>query len=58
VEEEDIVSICTAQKWFKEFYEGYIDLRDEPRSGRPITVNIETIRDAIKANSSTSTRRL
>jgi len=33
------------------------DLRDETRSGQPITVNTETIRGAIETNSSISTRR-
>jgi len=47
-----------AQKWFKKFNEGHTDFRDEPCSGHLITINIEAIRDAIKANSSTSTRRL
>ena len=58
VEEEDVVSIRTAQKWFKKFNEGHIDIRHEPRPGCPITVNTEATRNAIKANSSTSTRRL
>ena len=56
--EEDVVSIRTAQKWFKKFNEGHTYLRDDPRSGRPITMNTEAIRDAVEANSSTSTRRL
>ena len=58
VEEEEIVSVRTAQKWFKKFSEGHTDLRDEPRSGCPMTVNTEAIRAAVEANPSTSTRRL
>ena len=42
----------------KKFNEEHTDLRDEPRSDHPITVNTEAIRAAIKANSSTSIRRL
>ena len=58
MEEEEIVSVRTAQKWFKKFSEGHTDLRDEPRSGCPMTVNTEAIRAAVEANPSTSTRRL
>ena len=58
VEGEDVLSIRTAQKWFKKFNEGHTDLRDDPRSGRPITVNTEAIREAVEAKSSTSIRRL
>ena len=58
MEGEEVVSVRTAQKWFKKFSEGHTDLRDEPRSDRPMTVNTEAIRAAVEANSSTSTRRL
>ena len=58
VEGEEVVAVRTAQKWFKKFNDGHTDLRDEPRSGRPMTVNTEAIRAAVEANPSTSTRRL
>ena len=58
MEGEEVVSVRTAQKWFKKFSEGHTDLRDEPRSDRPMTVNTEAIRAAVEANPSTSTRRL
>ena len=54
----DVLSIRTAHKWFNKFNEGHTDLRDDPRSGCPITVNTEAIRKAVEAKSSTSIRRL
>lgn len=58
VEGEDFVSIRVAQKWFKKFNEGREDLQDKRRPGRPITTDFGSIRNAVEANPSTSTRRL
>ncbi len=58
VEGEGIVSVRTAQKWFKRFNEGYTNLKDEPRSGRPTIVDSEALLNAVEANPSTSSRRL
>lgn len=53
MEGDDVVSERTARDWFKKFDDG-----DKSRSGRPTTVDSESIREAIEANPSTSTRRL
>jgi histone-lysine N-methyltransferase SETMAR len=58
VEGEQAVSINVAQYWFKKFNGGHTDLRDEPRSGRPMTVNSEALREVVEANPSTSTHIL
>ena len=58
VEGERTVSVCTAQKWFKRFNEGHTNLNDEPRSGRPKTVDSEALLNAVEATPSTSIRRL
>jgi histone-lysine N-methyltransferase SETMAR len=58
VEDEDVISNRTAQNWFKRFNDGDTSLEDEPRSGRPVIVDSEALREAVGANSATSTRRL
>jgi len=39
VEGEGTVAPRTAQKWFKRFNEGDLDLEDRPRSGRPTVLD-------------------
>ena len=34
---EDTLSKSAARKWFARFHAGNFDMKDEPRSGRPIT---------------------
>jgi transposase len=58
VEGEGVSSNGTAQNWFKRFNDGDTNLEDEPRSGRPITVDSEALHEAVGANPATSTRRL
>lgn len=58
IEGKDIVSIRTAQKWFKKFNEGHTNLEDESRSGRPRTVDTKAILEAVENNPSTSSRVL
>jgi transposase len=55
VEGEDVISNRTAQNWFKRFNDGDTSLEDEPRSGSPVTVDSEALREAVGANSATST---
>jgi len=33
VEEKDVVSVCTSQKWFINFNKGHTYLRDKPSTG-------------------------
>ena len=58
MESKDVVSNRVAQIWFKKFTNVDMDLVDKSRSGRPMTVDSEAIRESIEANPSTSTRRL
>jgi transposase len=56
VEGEGVISNCTAQNWFKRFNYGDTSLKYEPRCGRPVTVDSEALREAVRANPATSTR--
>ena len=58
VEGESVVSKRTAQDWFKRFNEGRASLADKARSGRPIEVDSEALREAVNANPGVSNRRL
>jgi transposase len=55
VEGEGVISNRTAQNWFERFNDGDTSLEDEPRSGRPVNVNSEALREAVGANPATST---
>lgn len=58
VEGENLVSDAVARFWYRKFKNGEVGLEDQPRSGRPNTVDTEALRNAVEANPSTSTRRL
>ncbi|KHJ88895.1 hypothetical protein OESDEN_11300, partial [Oesophagostomum dentatum] len=49
---EGAIAERTGQKWLKKFSSGNENLEDEPRSGRPSTVNNEDIKLAIEQDSS------
>ncbi|XP_020298171.1 histone-lysine N-methyltransferase SETMAR-like, partial [Pseudomyrmex gracilis] len=44
----DAVSIRVAQSWFKRFQSGNFDVKDAPRSGRPITEKVDEIMKIIE----------
>ena len=44
----DAVSIRVAQSWFKRFQFGNFDIKDAPRSGRPITGKIDEIMNKVE----------
>jgi transposase len=50
MEGEGVISNCTAQNWFRRFSDGDTSLEDEPRSGSPVTVDSEALREAVGAN--------
>jgi transposase len=58
VEGEGVLSVHTTRKWFKKFNDGDTSLEDEPRSGRPVTVDSGALLERVEANPATSTRRL
>ena len=58
VEGEDTVNTHMAQRWFKRFLEGNASLEDQPRSGRPTTIDDEALRLKVELEPSTSTRIL
>ena len=58
VEGDGVVSTRTAQNWFERFKEGLTSLDDSARSGRPVEVDSDALREPVNANPGTSTRRL
>jgi transposase len=50
VEGEDVISNHTAQNWLKTFIDGDTSLEDEPRSGSPVTLDSEALREAAGTN--------
>ena len=58
VEGEGSVSNPTASAWFKKFNTGDTSIEDQPRSGRPPTLDSEVLRQSVEANPATSVRRL
>lgn len=58
IEGKDTISIRTAQVWYKKFNEGHTSLENQPRSGRPLSLDPEVLREAVEESPTTSTRRL
>lgn len=58
VEGQGVVSTRTARNWFKRFNDGRTSLKDYARSGRPVEVDSDALRQAVEANPGASTRRL
>ena len=58
VEGEGTVAPRTAQKGFKRFNEGDLDLEDRPRSGRPTVLDEGDLQAALDVEPSSSTREL
>ena len=49
-EGEGSVSNPTASAWFKKFNTGDTSIEDQPRSGRPPTLDSEVLRQSVEAN--------
>jgi histone-lysine N-methyltransferase SETMAR len=58
IEQGEVVKERNARNWFDRFDAGNFSLDDEPRSGRPPTIDPEVVRQAAEANPCTSTRIL
>lgn len=50
------LSIRVAQQWFERFRSGVVEVKDAPRSGRPITEKVDEIMEKIEQNRHISTR--
>ena len=48
---EGTIDYSTITRWFKKFCLGCKNLNNQPRSGRPKTVDAEAVPEAIKGNS-------
>ena len=58
VEGEGTVHPSTARKWFQRFRSGDTSLDDKPKSGRPVTTDIDALLNAVEGNPGASTRQL
>ncbi|EZA51242.1 Histone-lysine N-methyltransferase SETMAR, partial [Ooceraea biroi] len=55
---EDVLSERQCQNWFSKFRTGNFDLKDAPRSGRPIKADDEKIKALVDANRRITTREI
>lgn len=55
---EDAVSERMCQKWFAKFRSGEMDIEDAPRSGRPVTTDVEQIRAFIDSDRQITIREI
>ena len=52
------VDLSTVTKWFKKFFFGYKNFKDQVMSGRLKTINLEAVFKAIEANLASTTKRV
>jgi transposase len=57
-EGEGTVHYTTVSRWYKRFDSGDLSLEDQPRSGRPSTLDNEDLRTALEDEPSSSSREL
>ena len=57
-EGENVLCYATVKNWYKKFASGQEDLADQPRSGRPTTVNHDALRQVVEETPTSSTRKL
>ncbi|GBP07298.1 Histone-lysine N-methyltransferase SETMAR [Eumeta japonica] len=43
-----MMSVRVAQNWFNRFHTGIFDIKDELRSGRPVTDKVDAISEEVK----------
>jgi transposase len=55
---EDVLSNRMAQRWFNRFKNSNFKLNDLPRSGRPLEVNMNLLKQLIEEDSRLTTRCL
>lgn len=54
----DTLSIRVAQHWFKRFRSGVVEVKDAPRSGRPVVENVAKIMEIVESDRHVSTRNI
>ena len=55
---QDIISTRTAQRWFNRFDNGNFELDDSSRSGRPVEVDLDRLKQLIEDDPRLTTRCL
>ena len=55
---KDVLSNCTAQRWFNRFKNGNFELDDLPHSGRPLEVDMGVLHQLIEEDRRLTTRCL
>lgn len=55
---QEVLSIRTAQHWFKKFKKGEFELDDCPRSGRPSQIDVNMLKNLVEENPRLTTRYL
>ncbi len=55
---EDVVSLNTIKLWYSRFQAGDYSLEDLPKSGRPTTINLDSLKQQLESNPSLTTRQL
>ncbi len=55
---KDVLSICTAQRWFNRFKNGNFELDDLLHSGRPLEVDMDVLQQLIEEDPRLTTRYL
>ncbi|GFX30586.1 histone-lysine N-methyltransferase SETMAR [Trichonephila clavipes] len=53
----DAVKANYVQFWFRQFHSGIFDVKDAPRTGRPVVENVDKITEIIKVDRHVSSRR-
>ncbi|GFU24751.1 histone-lysine N-methyltransferase SETMAR [Trichonephila clavipes] len=54
----DTVTVNHVQFWFRRFHSGIFDVKDAPRTGRPIVENVDKITEIIEVDRQVSCRSI
>ena len=44
------LDVRKVQRWFSKFQSGYIDLKDAPRSGRPSSIDLDSLTSIVESD--------
>ena len=55
---QHVISTTTACYWFSRFRKGNYSLQDEPRSGRPTEINLDSLKQVIEEEPTLTTRNV